>query len=76
MAAVRALVYAARDASPTQTERPVCVIDGFLSPALCRMLIEGFERNVDRLDMGAADPYWRARLLYFQALAHGPRCSA
>lgn len=71
MAAVRAL-DAAREASAAPAERPVCVIDGFLSPALCQRLIEGFERNVDRLDMGASDPYWRARLLYFQALAHEP----
>lgn len=69
MAALRAL-----DASRVtiDTPRPLCVIEGFLAPDLCAMLVEGFERNVARLDVGAKDPYWRERLLYYQSLAHEP----
>lgn len=56
--------------------RPLLVVEGFLSRAVCELLIEGFERNVERLDEEAADPYWRSRLLYYQALGHEPAMQA
>ena len=70
-AAALATLDALRPDEP-DAPRPLLVVDNFLSPAVCRLLIEGFERNTERLDMTAADPYWRARLLYYQALDHEP----
>lgn len=65
--------------SPAHTPgapRPLLIVEDFLSPETCRLLIEGFERNIDRLDEKAADPYWRSRLLYIQALGHEPAMQA
>ncbi len=74
MSAVRALDSMRRDALPEKPRepRPVHVVEGFLSLELCRMLIDGFERNIARLDARSADPYWRERLLYYQALSPEP----
>jgi len=67
---------AAPDPPPAAAPRPLLVREGFLSPAVCALLVEGFERNADRLDERAADPFWRSRILYYAALAHEPALQA
>lgn len=70
------VLSAMRALPPTDATPPVMVVEGFLSDAECEALVACFERNTDRLDATAADPYWRARLLYYQALAHEPEARA
>jgi predicted 2-oxoglutarate/Fe(II)-dependent dioxygenase YbiX len=51
---------------------PIVAVENFLAPELCKQLLDGFERNTQHVDQRSRDPYWRDRLLYYQALAHEP----